>query len=188
MKIHVPKDLHKNVDRSFSHTGLHHWGNGHTTDSPLTTGRIHQAEEWPSITLWWVKEASYRSINMELSHFDAVLELHGKHNLHGKTWDYHDSGRLWGCGWGLPGNRHEGTSWSDGKSLYLDKGLGYTGVCTGQKSANIHVKFRISLCINFTSKEKNIVNKYWTLINKIHDTDFSGKEFISKCIKNKRKD
>jgi len=36
-------------------------------------------------------------------------------------------------------------------------------------------------------QKKNIVNKYWTLILKIHDTAFSGKQFTLKCIKKKWK-
>lgn len=42
----------------------------------------------------------------------------------------------------LPGNGPEGTFWEDGSVLYLDRGVGYMGVCTCQNLLNYTPKIK----------------------------------------------
>ena len=61
-------------------------------------------------------------------------------------------GRRWE--WGLPGKGHKGTFWGDDNVLYLDRGLGYTGVCICQNSINVHLRCVHFLVCKFYFKRK----------------------------------
>lgn len=41
----------------------------------------------------------------------------------------------------LTWKRHEGTFWEDGNVEYIDRGLGYKGVCICQNLWNVHLRF-----------------------------------------------
>lgn len=47
----------------------------------------------------------------------------------------------------LTGKGHERTFWADNKSLYLDQGLGYTGLDICQNTANVSLRFIHVCCI-----------------------------------------